>query len=47
MPLQGQLGGGLNLLPQLQVLDLSGNNFSGPLPEYWGEPGSFPELSQL
>ena len=47
MPLQGQLGGGLNLLPQLQVLDLSGNNFSGALPEYWGEPGSFPELSQL
>lgn len=47
MPLRGQLGGGLNWLPQLQVLDLAGNQLSGTLPESWGTPGSFPALTQL
>lgn len=47
VPLRGQLGGGLNLLPQLQVLDLAGNELNGTLPVTWGEPGSFPALTQL
>lgn len=47
VPLRGQLGGGLNWLPQLQVLDLAGNQLSGTLPESWGTPGSFPALTQL
>ncbi|PRW33901.1 serine threonine- kinase [Chlorella sorokiniana] len=47
VPLRGALGGGLNLLPQLQVLDLAGNELGGTLPETWGEPGSFPALALL
>ena len=46
-PFTGQLTPGLQLLPDLQVLDLSHNALSGPLPVAWGNPGSFPSVVQF
>ena len=46
-PFTGQLTPGLQLLHDLQVLDLSHNALSGPLPVAWGNPGSFPSVVQF
>lgn len=47
VPLRGQLRAGLHLLQHLEILDLQGNEMSGPLPPEWGEPNSFGELLEL
>ena len=47
VPLKGRLTPGLQLLPNLQILDLSSNGLSGPLPTEWGNNGSFPALQPL
>ena len=46
-PFTGQLTSGLQLLPDLQILDLSMNALSGPLPVAWGNPDSFPSVVQF
>lgn len=47
VPLQGRLSDSLAQMQHLAQLDLSNNSLSGPLPEAWGQPDSFPELLDL